>query len=418
MRWLDRRRRRLLLFTLLIVVIYRYFPSPPRWENNRSANRPTPADEQGTKPDFLYHSRFRGDPDTEIEEKLNEALQKIESKALPVARGPVKKIWQTGPDTASERDDECKRWGELNPGWEYKVTLHEAIDLVHPNFYQYLTDDTALYFVESLANVPYLLEIYKSFPFPILRADFLRYLLLWYYGGFYADIDVRAVHPITSCNPLVPLFTERNHNISLVLGIEIDEPYASTHMRKQWHWSRTYGFTQYAMYAPRRFSPFLRRTIVRLIAHAVRHNDATSGIFHGPRYSEEDILEVTGPGMFTDAVLDVLSESLPQNHGLLSASVDADRGVGALPEGDTTQRVTWAPFHRLKRALWVDGSQSGSSRSDAVSDDMGGLLVLPINVWGNGQRHSGAEMFGSKEACVNHLFGRTWKKGWWEFLFG
>jgi len=46
------------------------------------------------------------------------------------------------------------------------------------------------------------------------------------------------------------------------------------------------------------------------------------------------------------------------------------------------------------------------------------LAVLPINVWGNGQRHSGAENYNSVHACINHRFGRSWKKGWWEYLFG
>lgn len=283
---------------------------------------------------------------------------------------------------------------------------------------QYLTDTDALDFVESLASIPSLVTVYKNYPLPILRADLLRYLLLWYYGGFYADIDIHPVLPITSCTPMNPLFNERQHKISLVVGIEIDEPYASPTMKKQWHWSRTYGFIQYSLYAPRRFSPFLRKAIVRVIAHSTRHNFASSGRFHGPRYSEEDILEVTGPGMFTDAVLDVLSESLPHNHELITKSMKADENIGELGRFSRKERVTWVPFHHLKEPLWIDEHESESSGAQDGARNMGGLLVLPVNVWGNGQRHSGAEMFDSKAACLNHRFGRTWKKGWWEYLFG
>lgn len=192
-------------------------------------------------------------------------------------------------------------------------------------------------------------------------------------------------------------------------------------MKRLWHWSRTYGLIQYTLYAPKRFSPFLRRTIVRVLAHSIRHNHASSGLFHGPRYSEEDILEVSGPGVFTDAVLDVLSESLPREHPLIAASVAADQEAEELTGRDGRLRVTWAPFHRLREPLWIDGHHPGkdeSSHADDEAEDVAGLLVLPINVWGNGQRHSGAEMFDSKEACVNHRFGRTWKKGWWEYVFG
>lgn len=123
----DRRWRNLIALTFLIYLLYNYFPSPPKWENNRSANRPAPAYEQSTKPDFLYHSRFRFDPDTEFEDQLNQALLKLESRTLPDARGPVEKVWQTGPDSASERDQDCKQWEELNQGWEYTVNFQPAL---------------------------------------------------------------------------------------------------------------------------------------------------------------------------------------------------------------------------------------------------------------------------------------------------
>jgi hypothetical protein len=167
------------------------------------------------------------------------------------------------------------------------------------------------------------------------------------------------------------------------------------------------------MYAPRRFSPLLRKAIVRVLAHTKQHRDASRYSIFGPRYDEKTILEVTGPGVFTDAVLDALSETLPSNHLLVKSSVQADVGIGDLNrQTDTQPRVTWAPFYHLDDPIWIDSAESMSGK------DMGGLAVLPINVWGNGQRHSRAEMFNSAQACINHRFGRTWKKGWWEYLFG
>ena len=288
-----------------------------------------------------------------------------------------------------------------------------------------MTDKNAFDLITNkLANVPLLATLWTSYPFPVLRADLVRYLLLWYYGGYYSDIDAFPVQSIASCPPLSPLFEpNKKYNVSLVVGVEIDEPYASSQTKKLWHWSRTYGFIQYSMYAPTRFSPFLRRVIVRALAHSSRHTSDTGTWLHGPQYNEEDILEVTGPGMFTDALLDVLSETLPADHNLVTASLAADEGIGELEYFSTNSklshkhhRVTWAPFHALRDAVWVDGTESegfGGGR-----EATGGLLVLPINVWGNGQRHSGAEGFESADACINHRFGRTWKKGWWEYLVG
>lgn len=118
----DRRWRNLVFLTLLLYLLYNYFPSPPKWENNRSANRPAPTREQSTKPEFLYHSHFRQNPDVTLENQLEQALLNIENRALlPEARGTVKKIWQTGPEDAEEREYDCRRWQEQNSGWEYKV---------------------------------------------------------------------------------------------------------------------------------------------------------------------------------------------------------------------------------------------------------------------------------------------------------
>lgn len=287
-----------------------------------------------------------------------------------------------------------------------------------------MTSDWAIEFIKGpLSTVPDLLELYNSYPHNVMRADLLRYLILWYYGGYYADMDVFPARTIRSCPSLEPLFqpvssSYRDHvssqpNISLVLGVEIDEPYASPTLMREWHWSRSCGLIQYNMYAPRRFSPLLRRAIVRVLAHTKKLN-SQSGLLFRPSYDERTTLEVTGPGVFTDAVLDVLSETLPPTHPLIETSVKADVGIGdldSLADGGQ-RRVTWAAFHRLKTPIWIDASDASPGM------DMGGLAVLPISVWGNGQRHSEAEWFDSPHACVNHQFGRSWKKGWWEYLFG
>ncbi|KAI9833357.1 MAG: hypothetical protein M1819_003752 [Sarea resinae] len=404
-------RRGLLKITILAALgylLYHHLPSPPPTANNDRADRPAPEHEVQLIPHFLHHSQFRQDPNLDYEAKLEDALRSIESNAPAAATdGIVKQLWQI-QRTEDARGPDSIAFEEQNKDWAYTL----------------VTDVWAQTFLaETLSAIPNLLAIYNSYPYNVLRADLLRYLLLWYYGGYYADTDVAPVVPITSCPPLSPLFDpdlrSRPDLPSLVLGIEIDEPYASPRLMHQWHWSRTYGFIQYTMFAPRRFSPILRRAIVRVLAHTRRHQ---AGVFtHG--YDEEEILEVTGPGVFTDAVLDVLSEHLDPFHPLINHSIRAESsflGPGSLPlsppDGTTSttttqRRLTWAPFHTLREPLWID-------ENAAAAQGMGGLLVLPISVWGNGQRHSGAEGFNSSQACINHRFGRTWKKGWWEYLVG
>lgn len=282
-----------------------------------------------------------------------------------------------------------------------------------------MTSEWAAEFVTStLSSIPNLASLYQAYPHDVHRADLLRYLILWYYGGYYADVDIFPARSIKQCPSLRnSVFKTDKPDISLVVGIEIDEPFASPRKMHDWHWARSYGFIQYTMYAPRRFSPLLREVIVRVLSHTKRHH-GESNFFFGARYNEMTTLEVTGPGVFTDAILDVLSESLPSTHPLVSTSIIADKALGDLvpvSSDKPVDRVTWAPFYRLKEPLCVQGSEAEQGK------ELGGLCVLPVNVWGNGQRHSGSEAFQSSHACINHRFGGTWKpwrQSWKKYLFG
>ncbi|KAK5789070.1 hypothetical protein VI817_008194 [Penicillium citrinum] len=285
---------------------------------------------------------------------------------------------------------------------------------------QLVTTEWAEEFITiTLASIPGLATLYHAYPHHVLRADLLRYLILWYYGGYYADTDIFPARSIKSCPSLQDssIFQTDDPDISLVVGVEIDEPEASAQKMHDWHWVRSYGFIQYTIFAPRRFSPLLREVIVRVLSHTKRHLDE-SNIFLGARYNELTTLEITGPGVFTDAILDVLSDTLPASHPFVTESVKADTALGELispSTGGLTQRVTWAPFSKLSGPRCVQGSDAKKGA------ELGGLCVLPINAWGNGQRHSGAENFLSAHACVNHRFGGTWKpwkQSWKKYLVG
>ncbi|OOF99900.1 glycosyltransferase family 32 protein, partial [Aspergillus carbonarius ITEM 5010] len=333
------------------------------------------------------------DPDVEYERYLSDALKEIEQAAggEDVAE---ERIWQITKDE-KHRGSESALFEETNSEWEYTL----------------MTDEKAAAFViDELSTVPEIATIYKSYPYDVLRADLLRYLLLWYYGGFYADMDVFPARPIRQCSALQRLFppqTDHPANVSLVVGIELDEPYASPSRMHEWHWTRTYGLIQYTMYAPRRFSPLLRQIIVRALAQTRQYQSQHNSLFG---YREKDILRLTGPDVFTDTILDMLSSSLPPTHALVQRSVDADESIGDL---DTAQkRVTWAPFHGLHETVCIEANEA------IPEAPMGGICVLPVSVWGNGQRHSQAEGFNSPQACINHLFRGSWKKGWTKYIFG
>jgi mannosyltransferase OCH1-like enzyme len=71
-----------------------------------------------------------------------------------------------------------KTWKEHHPDWEYrfwdKESINEFLDAVCPDF------------------APY----YRAFPFNVQRWDTIRYLILYYIGGFYVDMDYECLEPI------------------------------------------------------------------------------------------------------------------------------------------------------------------------------------------------------------------------------
>ncbi|KAJ5359680.1 uncharacterized protein N7496_012093 [Penicillium cataractarum] len=399
----GRRRYVVLIALLALFLLVRSLPALKSDLNSRAGIALSE-----DRPRYLYHSAFRRNPDRGYEEQLSNALQGIERQQLSLNSHEDKThtLWQImlGLDPSAEiRSEDSLKFEKKNSEWKYSLVTTEWAE-------EFIT--------VTLASIPGLSSLYHSYPHHVLRADLLRYLILWYFGGYYADTDVFPARSIKQCPSLRnSVFQIDNPDISLVVGIEIDEPFASPKKMRDWHWVRSYGFIQYTMYAPRRFSPLLREVIVRVLSHTKRHIDE-SNIFLGARYNELTTLEITGPGVFTDAILDVLSDTLPANHSLVAESLEADAGLGDLvPEFSTTpqERVTWAPFYRLKEPLCVEGAEA------KPGTQLGGLCVLPVNAWGNGQRHSGSEDFGSSHACINHRFGGTWKpwkQSWKKYLFG
>ena len=69
------------------------------------------------------------------------------------------------------------------PDWEYKLW----------------TDQSSLEFIA--AEYPWFLETFENYPFPIQRADAIRYFVLAHFGGIYIDLDDgcnRSLQPLLS----------------------------------------------------------------------------------------------------------------------------------------------------------------------------------------------------------------------------
>ena len=65
----------------------------------------------------------------------------------------------------------------------------------HPNWTYYLwTDDSARALIKQ--KYPYLLSTFNGYSQGIRRADALRYIVLYEFGGIYADLDVESLKPL------------------------------------------------------------------------------------------------------------------------------------------------------------------------------------------------------------------------------
>ncbi|APA09301.1 hypothetical protein SS1G_12086 [Sclerotinia sclerotiorum 1980 UF-70] len=395
---------RSLLYTLLILCIitfcYKYqftFPASPN----------LPIDEHRSTPIYEHISPYRQHANRTQEEVLEKKLIKIEESIISALQElekgtrARKVIWQiTSELEAPSWEEWTQRWAAINPEWEIK---------------QYASSSPGPDILPYFRSIPLIAETLSAHP--ELEIDLFRWLLLWYHGGFYLEPDIWPRVAIGECFDLdiiehpslglprsYPNSTgryveqrERSSPISLVLGIDIDEPYMASHVREKWGWSRTFGFATYAMWAPGRFDPLLRKAIVRCISHS------STGLF-GEKIDAKESGEVCGGAMLTDIVLEMLSENLKDVHRVR----DMDAGL--------ERRVTWKKFRSLGNPYWFSAKDFKDGRD--VRRDLRGLGVLPINVWGSGQRHSGSERFDHEDACINHVYGRRPSVSLWQKLFG
>ena len=71
-----------------------------------------------------------------------------------------------------------KSWTQLNPDWEYWFWTPQNVHALLKKHY------------------PQLLDMYNSYPYDVQRADAMRYIVLYHFGGLYADLDMECLKPM------------------------------------------------------------------------------------------------------------------------------------------------------------------------------------------------------------------------------
>ncbi|KAF2670142.1 hypothetical protein BT63DRAFT_372199 [Microthyrium microscopicum] len=277
------------------------------------------------------------DPDRRTVSKVNEVPNKIWQ------------MWKVDVLSLEERDlNRARTWINKNPEYRYEM-------LTDGNDMQYVAKR---YGPEEL-NRPDIVYMYRTIGSKIIKADILRYLIMYAEGGVYADIDVEAIRPVSRFIP--DHYSGRD--VDMVVGIEIDQPEYGAHPVLG---SKCKSFCQWTFMCKPGL-PVMLKLVENIMAWltdlAQRQNVPISDI----KFNFDDIIAGTGPSAFTEAILDDISSR-----------------VG--------HKVTWDTFHNL-----------GESKL------LAGVLVLTVEAFAAGQGHSDSGNHDARTALVKHHYHAS---GW------
>lgn len=252
------------------------------------------------------------------------------------------KIWQTwkvDPLSLEPRDlVRAQSWLHKNPTYRYEV----------------LTDFNDIHYVETRygsngLNRPDIVYIYRQITAKIVRADMLRYLVMYAEGGVYSDIDVEALRPISRFIPN----QYAGHEVDMVIGVEIDQPEFKDHKILG---EKCMSFCQWT-FMTKPGLPIMLKLVERIIAwlndEARRQNVPISNL----KLDFNGIIAGTGPSAFTEAILEEISDR-----------------VG--------RRITWEDtFHNLAESKLIAGYLVLTV--EAFAAGQGERLMQPCRLFSN-----------------------------------
>lgn len=265
-----------------------------------------------------------------------------------------KKIWQSwkvNPLEFAERDLlVAKTWEQLNPRYRYEV-------LTDDNDEQYVEDN----FGPNGFNRSDIISTYNQLTAKIIKADLLRYLVLYVEGGVYADIDVEALKPV---NKFIP----NRHNetdMDMIIGVEIDEPSFSNHSILG---KKSQSFCQWT-FAAKPKHPVMMRLVDGILEWVNGVAQEQNTTIPNIKLDFDQVISGTGPSAFTLAILAHMS-------------------------GVERHEVKWESFHDLDDSIIV-----------------GNILVLTVEAFAAGQGHSDSGDHRSRHALVRHHYHASkWPK--------
>ncbi|TVY78114.1 Initiation-specific alpha-1,6-mannosyltransferase [Lachnellula suecica] len=201
---------------LIIIFTYRYKTNAPFYQPY-VYSIPSPA--QSIPEEFA--------PIEEVFEDANLPMLKTPSptSSLSSVSSPFSaENWATAVASKPPLPDQipAKIWQSYGPkgiGDESQEWMKDCLAKNPAYSHEYLTDESAEEYVQQhYASRPDIIHVYTALQIPILRADLLRYLILYEEGGLWLDMDISCEDvPI---NDWIP--GEYKDQTALVVGLEFD----------------------------------------------------------------------------------------------------------------------------------------------------------------------------------------------------
>lgn len=168
------------------------------------------------------------------------ALALILYTSLITDRFSIKELPKLGYQIFSRPNDAIpkKVWYKLGPKGKNDDIREWTGSCIsqNPDYrFQFMTDASADAYVEETfsSSRPDIVEVYLNLSIPILKADLLRYLLLYAEGGIWSDLDVSCEG--VPMDEWVP--AEYKQNASLVVGWEFDYGWDQTYFHEFASWT-------------------------------------------------------------------------------------------------------------------------------------------------------------------------------------
>lgn len=406
----SRKFRIIFIVALLIIAIYNlvsYNPSSPIIFDGIKSQAKVQNDYKNIKqlslnPPDVYS------PELSLEEQLAFHFPYEPEKPFP------KFIWQTWKYSTDDKSFPSRyrhiidTWKNNNPAYSYRLLL----------------DDQAAEFINQLySKVPDVARAYNIMPHNILKADFFRYLIIFAKGGVYSDVDTVNLKPIdtwASINPTAlksfnldtvsqKLQEQRssrddadNLSIGFTISIEADPD------RPDWaEWyARRIQFCQWT-FQGKPGHPLLAHLISKITRLTLnRQENGDIRLSTGSEYGA-DIMDWTGPGIFTDSIFDYLNNITEKGSGSFLSETNT-------LVWDYNEKLK-EPEHGLSKTD-QDNPQSEKNKINwklfsgiydpIILDD---VLILPITGFSPGVNAMGSKMMDDELAYVQHLFSGSWK---------